>query len=472
MASTGLKRKVRQFQDYEFFDFDHRNDFEHDYDRIIYSSSLRRLAEVTQIFNPSEGVLFHNRLTHTIKVSQIARRLTHHILKNKQYNAKLLNKMGGLHEEVVAAASLAHDLGNPPFGHAAEEELDDLIMGESHVDGFEGNAQSFRIVNKLACHGFNHPGMNLTRAVLNGMLKYPWTRPSEEKCKFGVYTTEIDSFNFAREEVQAFGKKKCLEAAIMDISDDISYGIHDLLDLVRSDLMPIQSYTRQAFTLQKIIKEKRPNFEKYLDNPFFGDFSKLLTILIDTDEEWAPTWNLDKKKIINKLIAFFQFFGKLLPLDSYRGTRFQKLALKSLEGFFITRFIEGVRLGNGEDYSKPFLYLEKPVSDDLIIIKGLTKNYIFNSPSLMKQQCGERKIISELFGAYREAINPKKKMRLIFPSRSREELEKFKINDLSNPLAYRIIGDAISSLTDAEAISTYSVLTGVHPGSVFDKISL
>ena len=157
--SKKLGRAKRQYADDVSSGIDKRNPYQHDYDRIIYSSALRRLAEVTQIFNPTEGVIFHNRLTHTIKVSQIARRLSQTLKKNDLYKKKFpFYKMGGLDENVVATASLAHDLGNPPFGHAAEDELDNLLLEFSQkdrvaVDGFEGNAQSFRIVTTLACHG-------------------------------------------------------------------------------------------------------------------------------------------------------------------------------------------------------------------------------------------------------------------------------------------------------------------------------
>jgi dGTPase len=472
----GLSRTARQYEDDISYGPDPRTQFEHDYDRIIYSSTLRRLAEVTQIFNPSEGVIFHNRLTHTIKVSQIGRRLTQNIKKNKLYNNDLFNKMGGLNEEVVASAALAHDLGNPPFGHAAEEQLDILLIEAAKkagldIDGFEGNAQSFRIVTKLARHGLAHIGMNLTRAVLNGMLKYPYKRPQKDKCKFGVYSTELESFNFAREKVNAFGTRKCLEAAIMDISDDISYGIHDFLDLVKSDLIPLQTYSRQVLTLKRIIDDNPKLVLSYLENPNVTDFKNLIDILEKEDEEWAPTWKSSRTEIIRRVIKFFDFYGYLLPIYPYRGARVQKLALKTLERFLITRFIDGVRLSSGEDYSKTFLYLDKTIADDLIIIKALTKNYIFHSPSLIKQQHGERRIITEIFNAYREAII-KPELRTIIPTGCREELEQNKIIDMSNPLAYRIIGDAISSLTDSEAISTFAVLTGVQPGSIFDKMSI
>ena len=111
-----------------------------------YASAFARLAEVTQVVSADKGYVFHNRLTHSLKVAQLARRLAEK-LKAEQPNA--VRKLGGLDPDVAEAAALAHDLGHPPFGHLAEEALDELCREHGLTDGFEGNAQSFRIVTKL-----------------------------------------------------------------------------------------------------------------------------------------------------------------------------------------------------------------------------------------------------------------------------------------------------------------------------------
>jgi dGTPase len=128
---------------------DQREHYQRDRDRILYASAFRRLAEVTQVVSPAEGEVFHNRLTHTLKVAQVALRLAEMLL-NRKGGAKRAEAWGGINPDVVEAAALAHNLGHPPFGHVAEDELNHLVSRLAGADGFEGNAQSFRIVTKLA----------------------------------------------------------------------------------------------------------------------------------------------------------------------------------------------------------------------------------------------------------------------------------------------------------------------------------
>ena len=209
---------------------DERNEFQIDRDRILYSLPFRRLAGVTQVVSPGEGEIFHNRLTHSLKVAQIARRFAETLPKRFP---SIVEQWGGLDPEVVEAAALAHDLGHPPFGHIAEEELGLLVrkaQGGESADDFEGNAQSFRIVTELAVRRPGSPaGLDLTRAVLNATLKYPWRHgenPKKPK-KYGAYFADEVSFKYAREGMQCpvedVGCVRCLEAQIMDWSDDIAY---------------------------------------------------------------------------------------------------------------------------------------------------------------------------------------------------------------------------------------------------------
>src|SRR5262245_59319850 len=177
---------------------DQRDPFQLDRDRVLYSTAFRRLAGVTQVVSPSEGEVFHNRLTHTLKVAQIARRLAEMFLeRDRKARTKLADEWGGIEPEVVEAAALAHDLGHPPFGHVAEEELGHLVAAIVHsektskdskakatppteedlkkCEGYEGNAQSFRILTALSVRRPGATcGLDLTRATLHATLKYPW----------------------------------------------------------------------------------------------------------------------------------------------------------------------------------------------------------------------------------------------------------------------------------------------------------
>ena len=126
---------------------DRRTEGQRDRDRVLYASAFRRLGGVTQVAAAGERLVFHNRLTHTLEVAQIARRLAENTVKDQPDEVAAL---GGIDPDVVEASALAHDLGHPPFGHIAERVLDRLVREYGNSDGFEGNPQSFRIVTKLA----------------------------------------------------------------------------------------------------------------------------------------------------------------------------------------------------------------------------------------------------------------------------------------------------------------------------------
>ena len=217
---------------------DQRGPFQRDRDRIIYTSAFRRLGWVTQVVSAQEGDPFHNRLTHTLEVAQVGKRLAEKLLEEQREEAA---EVGGIEPEVVEAAALAHDLGHSPFGHAAERELDDLIRKEDVPGGFEGNPQSFRVVNRLAVRDRDIPGLNLTRATLDAILKYPWFRadtPPERNRKWGAYSSERKEFEWVRgEEPRTF--RKSPEAEIMDYADDIAYAVHDVEDFYRTGLIPL-----------------------------------------------------------------------------------------------------------------------------------------------------------------------------------------------------------------------------------------
>ena len=152
------------------------SEFRSDLERIRFAQSYSRLAEVTQVVTAgaTSGVV-HNRLTHTIKVTAVARAVAVRLLRTEDRD--LLRSLGGLDHVVVQAAAGAHDLGHPPFGHLGERALDRLARTRfGLVDGFEGNAQTFRILTEIEVHGPSDEGLNLTAAVRAAVLKYPWAR--------------------------------------------------------------------------------------------------------------------------------------------------------------------------------------------------------------------------------------------------------------------------------------------------------
>ena len=184
---------------------DPRSEFEHDRDRILHSGAFRRLQGKTQVVSPSEADLFRTRMTHSLECSQIGRALA---------------VRTGADPPLVEAVCMAHDLGHPPFGHTGEVALQEIMARHG---GFEGNAQSFRIVSRLEAkirdeESLTSYGLNLTNATLAGMLKYPWAKDEHPEPhyegKFGYYEDDKDALTAAREYQPRAAQS--FEASVMD----------------------------------------------------------------------------------------------------------------------------------------------------------------------------------------------------------------------------------------------------------------
>jgi dGTPase len=247
-------RNLRLFDTENIHSSEDREEIEKDYARLIQSPSFRRLQGKSQVFGAGTGDYYRTRLTHSLEVSQIGREVARRL--GKTYSFLTNNEHPGLilQPEVVECASLAHDLGHPPFGHKGEEVLNELLMHQFGMP-YEGNAQNFRILMFLEKRAGSDSGLDLCAAVLLAINKYPYSLEDPGRLK-GVYGMEWSGIHHLRE---AWGMPigcATLEAQLMDLSDDIAYSTHDIEDGIRADKIQMnRSFIEDDRLVAHIVQE-------------------------------------------------------------------------------------------------------------------------------------------------------------------------------------------------------------------------
>ena len=484
-------------QEFSPSDGDWRTPGERDRDRVLYSLSFRRLAEITQVIPRERGFILHNRMTHTLKVAQLGRRIAERLLRAPDgtpdpAKIELANALGGLDPDVVETACLAHDLGHPPYGHVIEEFLDRKLKPETS-DGFEGNAQTFRIITYLENRDLEAQqrfGLDLTRASINATLKYPWQRATEEGAR-GKKTRKFGFYSFAHTDAEHFatvrnaladhcgGDLRSLEAEVMDWADDIAYAIYDLDDFYRAGLIPLDAILKEIW-LGGADAHRQPENE-------------LAEIFGSTRKRWRTQERSDSE--IAKLDDVFECFGSLMQrfilapqslsaqreifeadrtvkrsfkgnmpalMKPYRARDGQRRALNSFTSNLVGELVSAIEMAPGavHDQKKPKISILGDSLDVVKFLKELTWHYVIDSAELHAIQQGHREIVEKIFDSLNDA--PEHDVKLI-PASIREI---FGADLLSGALRRRLVCDIISNMSEAQIEDLYARLTGTSLGSL------
>lgn len=392
---------------------------------------------MTQVVAANNAHVFHNRLTHSLQVAQVGRRIAESLRLKQAYSSSSADP---INPDVVEAACLAHDLGHPPFGHIAEQELNYLC---EDVGGFEGNAQSFRIVTKLAFRSPDYAGVNLTRATLSAILKYPWLRgqnPAKLK-KWGAYNSESDDFSFARELMPAANFERSAEAELMDWADDVTYCVHDLEDFYRAGRIPLHSLAWSKGDDQRRL--------------FFDDVFRRRA---SESGIWSKYARSEFEEVFTAIIRL-----NFRIEEPYNGSRDHRARLRSFTGRLIGRYVNAIDVRTPNTPGDQRIAIDEEYLKEVAMLKELTWSYVIEAPALATQQRGQREIIRTLFRMLKEASDVSTN---IFPIFYREQLMKAN----SNPERTRVVVDLISGMTERQAVMMYEQLLGISAGSGLENI--
>ena len=373
-----------------------RSPFERDRARVLHSSAFRRLAGKTQVVGPDVDDFPRTRLTHSLECAQIGREL----------GAAL-----GADPDLVDTACLAHDLGHPPFGHNGEAALHEAA---GDIGGFEGNAQSFRLLTRLETKVVDadgrSAGLNLTRATLDAATKYPWLRePSGEtkSSKWGAYEDDADVLAWVREG--AAEDAQCVEAQIMDWSDDVAYSVHDLEDAVHTGHVDLQLLDRAA-----VVTRAAPYSS--------ADPALLEAALVELQrQDW---W-----------------------MGEYDGTIAAQVALKRMTSELIARLCAAALRETAQTWgSGPLaryhggLVVPQRARAECALLKAITALYVMDQETALHRQAAERQLLLDLVEALAKSpdgLDP--------AHRAMHDVAG------SDAAARRVVIDQVASLTDASA---------------------
>jgi dGTPase len=383
-----------------------RSPFSRDRARVLHSAALRRLAGKTQVVGPGEGAEVsgapRTRLTHSLEVAQIGRGIAEDL---------------GCDPDVVDTAGLAHDIGHPPFGHNGERALDELAGA---CGGFEGNAQTLRILTRLELK-IAGSGLNLTRAVLDAASKYPWVREPGER-KYGAYAVDAPVLAWVREGAPP--RRRCLEAQIMDWADDVAYSVHDVEDgLVsgRIDLAALATAAERDVLVELAARH-------------FGGEPGALT------EAARELWALP---VVADVVA--------AGVTSAAGQLAMKRLTSGLVGRFVVAATDATRAANGDAPLARYaadLVVPPTAAAEVALLKAVALRFVMRDPARLAMQARQRELLTELAEALvakaPDALDP------VFATAWAEAPD--------DPARLRVVVDQVALLTDQQAVARHRAM--------------
>ncbi|NRQ38729.1 deoxyguanosinetriphosphate triphosphohydrolase [Nonomuraea sp. NN258] len=384
-----------------------RSPFERDRARVLHSAALRRLAAKTQVVGPGETLgggqhIPRTRLTHSLECAQVGREM----------GATL-----GVDPDLVETACLAHDLGHPPFGHNGELALNALA---SSCGGFEGNAQSLRLLTRLEAKVLaedgTSAGLNLTRAALDASIKYPWT--CEKSAKFGVYDDDLPVFAWIRDGAPE--GRVSFEAQIMDWADDVAYSVHDLEDALHSGHV-----TPEA--LQSPVERRA-----------------VCAI--------ARTWYAPDADLAELEEVFAELIADPLWPRRFAATLADLAGLKALTSGLIGRFCRAAQTATIEAYGvrhRTDLIVPRATLLECALLKGVTAHYVMTTEDHHANQARQRELIAELASL----------ITLGAPGTLEPAFRPAYLGARDDAARVRVVIDQIASLTDTSAVAWHKRLS-------------
>ncbi len=383
-----------------------RNAFARDRARVLHSWSLRRLAAKTQVVVPWESDFPRTRLTHSLEVAQIGRELGQAL---------------GCDPDLVETAGLAHDLGHPPFGHNGEQALD--VVSQS-CGGFEGNAQSLRILSRLETKVLDSSdtsvGLNLTRATLDAATKYPWQR-SPERRKYGVYADDMEAFVWLRSGAPV--DRRCMEAQVMDWADDIAYSVHDFEDAIHAGHLPLGA-------LHDPVERK--------------------TLVDLTQQRFAVSFEWAELEVALDRLLALPYWPRTYD-ESHRAMA----ALKNTTSELIARFClaaeEATRAASGDAPLRRYqadLMVPSGVRAECAVLKAITAQYVMLRKGAPERYAQQREIVTELAHL----------LMLGAPSTLEPMFAEWFGQAVDDAGRLRVVIDQVASLTDTAALAMFGKL--------------